>query len=83
MFDTFKEAFEAFTTLADDEAPDAQARYESAELYLLTTPPASLDDAILALRCLVSSLAAGGRTDGLDLRQSARVEQAMLGRLAA
>ena len=83
MYDTFKEAFDAFSTLADDETVDGQARYEAAELYLLTTPPQSLDDAIFALRCLVSSLAAGGRTDGLDIGQSARVEQAMLGRLAA
>ena len=77
MFKTFKEAFDAFASLADDESDHGQAAYESAELYLLTTPPRSIDDAILALRCIRSNMAGGGRTDALDQHQCGRIETLM------
>lgn len=79
MISSFKEAAEAFETLADDQSDAAQARYEAAERYLLTTPPTSLSDAIFALRYVVASLSAGGRHDGLELEQSARIQRLMAG----
>lgn len=83
MIADFKEAFEAFETLADDASDSAQARYEEAEAYLLTTPPKDLDDAVWALRCVIANLANGGRVDGLELEQSARIQQLMVRNLAA
>lgn len=83
MITNFEEAFEAFESLADDESVTAQSRYAAAETFLLTTPPRTPKEAALALRCLVSSLAAGGREDGLELEQSARVQRLLMNGLAA
>jgi hypothetical protein len=82
MINTFEEAFAALERFADDESDQGQRLYEQAETYLLATPPRSLSDAALALRCLVSSLAGGGRVDGLELEQSSRIEGLMLRDLA-
>ena len=82
MITNFEEAFEAFESLADDDSKAAQIRYAAAENFLLTTPPSTMKEAALALLCIVASLAAGGRSDGLELAQSARVQRLMLSGLA-
>ncbi|HEV7227754.1 hypothetical protein [Brevundimonas sp.] len=82
MFKTFEEAFNAWKAADNDESEAAQARYEAAECYLLSTKPETLDDAIFALRCAHANLAGGGRSDGKDLKQCRRVE-GMLRSIAA
>jgi len=82
MITSFEEASEAFQTLADDEREEAQRKYAAAEEFLLSTQPRTLKEAALALHCVVSSLSAGGRADGLELAQSRRVQRLMINGLA-
>lgn len=80
MFTTIREASDAYFAHADDPSEEAQAQYEAAETYIRSTPPQTLEDAALILRCLIDMLGGGCPLEGQVLDQSRRIDDLLMAR---